>query len=114
MLPLRAEALDAGHHLAPQSGHLHLEELVDPLAEEDEELDPLEQGHAVIGDQVEQPVVEVEVGELAGEVPGVSSRPPGRRSIGPGRFRCSRPNVSKGSMSRQSPGPAHGSIGPAG
>jgi hypothetical protein len=33
-----------GHHLAAQAGHLDLEELVDPLAEQDQELDPLQEG----------------------------------------------------------------------
>ena len=65
---------DAGDHLAAQSGHLDLEELVDPLGEEDEELHPLEQGQVGLGHQVEQPVVEVEVGELAGEVPATPAR----------------------------------------
>ncbi len=41
---VEGQALDAGHHLAAESGHLDLEELVDPLAEEDQELDPLQQG----------------------------------------------------------------------
>ena len=84
-------ALDAGHHLAPQAGHLDLEELVDPLAEEDEELDPLEQGELGVGHQVEQAVVEVEVGELAGEVPLVGVRAgAGRRTRG----RCRRSSAN--------------------
>ena len=68
------QGLDAGDHLPPQSGHLDLEELVDPLAEQDQELDPLEQRDILVGHQVEQPVVEVEVGELAGEEPGIRVR----------------------------------------
>ena len=43
---VEGEALDTGHHLAPQAGHLDLEELVDALAEQDEKLDPLEEGDA--------------------------------------------------------------------
>ena len=59
-----------------KSGHLDLEELVDPLAEQDQELDPLEERDILgIGHQVEQPVVEVEVRELAGEVPGIGVVP---------------------------------------
>ena len=62
---------DAGNHLAPQSGYLHLEELVDAFGKEDEELDPLEQGQVYLGHQIEQAVVEVEVGQLTGEVRGL-------------------------------------------
>ena len=40
---------DAGNHLAPQTGYLHLEELVDAFGKEDEELDPLEQGQVSLG-----------------------------------------------------------------
>ena len=70
---------DAGRHLAPQTRHLDLEEFVDPLGEEDQELDPLEQWEVRFGHQVEQPIVEVEVGQLAGEVAGP------RPGVGPGR-----------------------------
>ena len=68
--PVGGAALDAGHHLALQPRHLDLEELVDPLGEEDQELHPLEEGDLVVVHQVEQAVVEVQVGELPGEVPG--------------------------------------------
>ena len=69
MRAVEGQALDAGHHLATKAGHLDLEELVDPLAEQHEELDPLEQGDVGVGHQIQQAVVEVEIGELSGKEP---------------------------------------------
>ena len=73
--PVEGQALDAGHDLAAQPGHLDLEELVDALAEQHQELHPLEEGDVPVGHQVEEPIVEVEVGQLAGEVALFGVRP---------------------------------------
>ena len=55
---------EAGGHLVLQAGDPDLEELVEVLAEDGQELGPLEQGLAAIGGQRQHPGVEVEPGQL--------------------------------------------------
>src|SRR5664279_4110780 len=45
------------------------------LAEQDQELDPFEQRDVRVVHQVQQPVVEIEIRQLASEVPGVGTGP---------------------------------------
>ena len=59
---------DPGRHLLLQTGHPNLEELVEVLAEDGEELGPLEERHGLVGGQGEHPLVEVEPGQLAVQV----------------------------------------------
>ena len=59
---------DPGRHLLLQTGDPDLEELVEVLAEDGQELGPLEERHGLVGRQGEHPLVEVEPGQLAVEV----------------------------------------------
>ena len=68
--PVRRGGAEPGGHLLLEAGHADLEELVEVLAEDGQELGPLEQRHRVVGGQGEHPLVEVEPGELAVEVAG--------------------------------------------
>ena len=47
--PVGRGGAEPGRHLLLQAGHPHLEELVEVLAEDGEELGPLEQRHGVVG-----------------------------------------------------------------
>ena len=89
----RAEAVrrpgpQAGRHLVLEARHPDLEELVEPLGEDGQELDPLEQGLPVVAGQVEQAVGELQPRQLAvgeplgglGEGDAVRHRRPG---VGP-------------------------------
>jgi len=67
--PVEGPVADAGGHLVEQSGHPDLEELVEVLAEDGQELGPLEQGDGGVVDQGEDPLVEVEPRELAVDEP---------------------------------------------
>ena len=67
--PVGAGAADAGGHLVLQAGDPHLEELVEVLAEDRQELGPLEQRDAVVLGQRQDALVEVEPGQLAVAVP---------------------------------------------
>ena len=60
----RAGAQPCGH-LVLEPGHPDLEELVQPLGEDGEEFDPLQQRLAVVVGQVEEPVGELEPRQLA-------------------------------------------------
>ena len=62
---------DAGRHLVLEPGDAHHEELVEVLAEDGEELGPLEQRHLGILGQREDPRVEVEPRQLAVQEPQV-------------------------------------------
>jgi hypothetical protein len=57
--------------LVLQPRHLDLEELVHELAEDGKELHPLEQGHALVLGQLQDPAVEVEPGQLPVQVLGL-------------------------------------------
>ena len=58
--PVDRAGADAGGHLVLQRGDPYLVELVEQLGEDGEELRPLQQRHAVVLGQVEQPCPEVE------------------------------------------------------
>ena len=70
---------DPGRHLLLQAGDADLEELVEVLAEDGQELGPLEQRHLLVLGEREHPLVEVEPGELAVEVPRLVVRRSSRR-----------------------------------
>ena len=71
---------EPGGHLLLQAGHPHLEELVEVLAEDGEELGPLEERHRLVGRQGQHPLVEVEPGQLPVQVARRVGR---RRPAGP-------------------------------
>ena len=77
---------DPGHDLLLQPGDAHLEELVEVLAEDRQELGPLEERDRVVGRQREDPRVEVEPGELTVQVAlggdRVDPRPGSPRGVG--------------------------------
>jgi hypothetical protein len=64
-------APDPGRHLLLEAGHPHLEELIEVLAEDGEELGPLEQRHVAAVGQREHPGVEVEPGQLPVQEPRI-------------------------------------------
>ena len=78
--PSGLSCADAGRDLVLEPGHADLEELVEVLAEDGEELGPLEQRHRRVVGQGEHPGVEVEPRQLAvrGSGRGQGSNP--RRS----------------------------------
>ena len=59
---------DAGRDLLLESGHPHLEELVEVAAADAEELEPLQQWRPRVERLVEHPPVELQPGELAIDV----------------------------------------------
>ena len=76
---------DAGGDLVLQAGHPHLEELVEVLAEDGEELRPLEQRHVGVLGQRQHPGVEVEPGQLTVQEPvgdSVGAQTRRRRAVG--------------------------------
>ena len=95
---------EAGGELLHEARHPHLEELVEVLAEDGEELGPLEQRQAVVLGQRQDPGVEVEprqlaveealrgVGERRMHVRGVrgSNLQPGHRRNATPRIPCAR------------------------
>ncbi len=56
---------ETGRHLVLETGHPHLEELVEAFGEDGHELDPFEEGHPVVRHQIQQPGPELEPRELA-------------------------------------------------
>jgi hypothetical protein len=77
--PVRTARVDAGVHLVPEPGDPDHEELVQVGRVDRAELDPLEQRHGGVLGQLQNPLVEVEPGELAVEVEA------GLLQVGPGR-----------------------------
>jgi hypothetical protein len=67
--PVGAVPAHAGRHLVLEGGHPDLEELVEVLAEDGQELGPLQQRHPVVVGQRQHALVEVEPGQLAVAVP---------------------------------------------
>jgi hypothetical protein len=95
---VRGPAAHTGGHLVLQAGHPHLVELVEVLAEDGQELHPLEQGCRRVFGEGQHPGVEVEPRQLAvevalltlvgvGEVAGVG-HPPTLRRLGPRGLRA--------------------------
>ena len=84
--PSGAARAEPGRHLVLQAGHPDLEELVEVLAEDGEELGPLEQRARRVVGQGEDPGVEVEPGQLAVEEATVVGSPRRRAATG-GRHR---------------------------
>ena len=66
-----AAGVDAGVDLVPEPGHAHHEEFVEVRCIDGTELDPLEQRDRLVFGQLEDPLVEVEPGELAVEIQGL-------------------------------------------
>jgi hypothetical protein len=68
--PVRAGDGQASGQLVLERGHPDLEELVEVLAEDGQELAPLEHGDPLVLRQGQNPLVEVEPGQLAIQVAG--------------------------------------------
>jgi len=80
--PVGAEGRHFASHLVLQRRHPDLEELVEVLAEDGEELRPLQQGDPLVLGQGQDPLVEVEPGQLAIAVADRGLVPHGRDLVG--------------------------------
>jgi len=72
--PVRGGRREAGRGLLLEAGDADLEELVEVVAEDRDELDPLEQRLGLVGREGEYPFVVIEPRQLAVEIDGLDFR----------------------------------------